>query len=57
MDDRKKSVDRLLYAKPRVRIISLVAEEVLATSCKRAVGQPVKTNGCGNASCKGAGGS
>ena len=58
MDNQKKSVDRLPYAKPRLRIITLVAEEVLAVSCKQAVGAPGKNKfGCGNGSCRAAGGS
>jgi len=58
MDNQKKSVDRLPYAKPRLRIITLVAEEVLAVTCKQATGAPGKINrGCGSSQCRTAGGS
>jgi hypothetical protein len=59
MDNQKKSVDRLPYAKPRLRIITLVAEEVLAINCKQATGAGMVKNGkgCGHPSCRAAGGS
>ena len=58
MDSGKEPSKRLPYEKPKLRIISLVAEEVLAVNCKVAQGSPGRgIKGCGNASCKNPGGS
>jgi hypothetical protein len=49
-ESEKKS--KLLYDKPKLRTIPLVAEEVLAISCKTSSGAPGKKNGkCGFAPC------
>jgi len=43
---------KLPYEKPKLRTIRLVAEEVLAISCKTASGAPGKGSGrCGYAPC------
>jgi hypothetical protein len=48
----QEKVSRKPYEKPRLRTIPLVAEEVLAISCKTAYGAPGKKNGqCGFAPC------
>ncbi len=58
MHKKKENDNRLSYEKPRLRIIPLVAEEVLAVKCKQAVGAPGKIKkGCGNLACVVAGGS
>ncbi len=58
MDNQKKTFNRLPYAKPRLRIISLVAEEVLAITCKQVKGSPgMLTRGCGHGTCRSTGGS
>lgn len=58
MDGEKESNKRLPYEKPRLRTISLVAEEVLAVNCKQFTGAPGKnTKGCGATSCSNAAGS
>jgi hypothetical protein len=52
VDNCKASDDKLPYEKPRLIIIPLVAEEVLAVKCKQAIGAPGKnTWGCGNFNC------
>jgi hypothetical protein len=49
-ENEKKS--KLLYEKPKLRTIPLVAEEVLAVNCKASNGAPGKTSGrCGFAPC------
>jgi len=49
-ESEKKS--KLLYEKPKLRAIPLVAEEVLAIHCKTASGAPGKNGGrCGFAPC------
>jgi hypothetical protein len=58
MDKNEVPDNRLAYEKPRLRIIPLVAEEVLAINCKQAVGAPGKiAKGCGNVACTLQGGS
>ena len=58
MDKNKVPDNRLAYEKPRLRIIPLVAEEVLAINCKQAVGAPAKNaHGCGHNACRAALGS
>ncbi|MFZ3138774.1 MAG: hypothetical protein WA126_15440 [Thermodesulfovibrionales bacterium] len=50
-NDEKK--EKQAYKKPRLRIIELTAEEVLAIGCKTATGRPGQSSptGCGTASC------
>jgi len=58
MESSNVSDKKLPYEKPTLRVISLVAEEVLAVNCKADVGAPGKFGlGCGNYSCAGYGGS
>ena len=57
MESSNGSDRRLPYEKPRLRVISLVAEEVLATNCKMQFGSPGSTYGCGNQYCNAPGGS
>jgi len=58
MDNKEEPKDRLTYEKPRLRIITLVAEEVLANFCKQVSGMPGPgVFGCGSSSCRAAGGS
>lgn len=52
--DKDKEMDgKLPYEKPRLRIISLLAEEVLSVGCKHTFGSPAGRagHGCGFASC------
>jgi hypothetical protein len=52
MTHEKEKKSKLLYEKPRLRTIPLVAEEVLAINCKTASGAPGKTGRkCGFAPC------
>jgi len=53
MDKNDKSDVKIPYEKPKLRIISLQAEEVLSVGCKHAVGSPVGRagHGCGNGHC------
>jgi hypothetical protein len=52
MPHKKEQTSKLLYEKPRLRKIPLVAEEVLAINCKTASGAPGKNGGrCGIAPC------
>jgi len=52
MDQKQEKVSRKPYEKPRLRTIPLVAEEVLAVSCKTASGAAGKNGGrCGFAPC------
>ena len=58
VDNKEKPRDRLPYEKPRLRIITLVAEEVLATFCKQVTGTPGPYGfRCGNNKCRASGGS
>lgn len=58
MDSGKEPNKRLPYEKPKLRIISLVAEEVLAINCKQASGAPGRLGRtCGNNACRTTGGS
>lgn len=57
MDNRKESGDKLIYEKPKLRIIPLVADEVLGLKCKQTPGSSGMGTGCGHTSCRGAGGS
>lgn len=53
MPHKKEKQSKLLYEKPRLRTIPLIAEEVLAVNCKTANGAPGKHFGghCGHAPC------
>jgi len=52
MPRKKEKKSKVLYEKPRLRTIPLVAEEVLAINCKTASGAPGKHSGrCGYAPC------
>jgi hypothetical protein len=52
VDSKKGSDNKLPYEKPRLRMISLLADEVLAVKCKQAVGSPgMAVFGCGNKNC------
>jgi hypothetical protein len=56
MTDKKENKSKLLYEKPRLRSIPLVAEEVLAVNCKTAQGASGKSgNRCGFAPCSNSG--
>jgi hypothetical protein len=57
MAQKKEKKFELLYEKPRLRTIPLVAEEVLAVNCKTAPGASGKHTGgrCGFAPCSNAG--
>lgn len=52
MAEKEEKISRRHYEKPMIRTIPLVAEEVLAVSCKSVSGAPGK-NGhqCGTAPC------
>lgn len=51
--DNKKAKDKLTYEKPRLRVIELAAEEVLAVGCKTSLTDPsgVAGNGCTSGIC------
>jgi hypothetical protein len=52
MVDNKKGSNKLPYEKPGLRMISLLADEVLAVKCKQSPGSPGRlTRGCGNQNC------
>ena len=53
VERRQGKKSKQAYEKPRLRGISLVAEEVLAAGCKTAYGAPGKRGGgsCGFAPC------
>jgi len=53
MQQKDKRKKKLAYAKPRLRIIELVAEEVLSTGCKSRFGDPkgVAGSGCTTGIC------
>jgi hypothetical protein len=58
VDNKEEPKDRLPYEKPRLRIITLVAEEVLATFCKQTSGAPGPSGfRCGSSKCRTSGGS
>lgn len=59
MESSNEPDKRLPYEKPRLRVISLVAEEVLSINCKLESGNPMGQggNGCGFQYCQGYGGS
>jgi hypothetical protein len=44
MTHEKEEKSKVLYEKPRLRTIPLVADEVLAVSCKTASGAPGKSS-------------
>ena len=52
MTEKKEGSSKQPYEKPRLRTISLAAEEVLALNCKGSAGAPGKNgNVCGVAPC------
>jgi hypothetical protein len=53
MNNEKEPGKSLPYEKPKLRTISLVAEEVLGITCKQSFGQPSgkMTRGCGSVYC------
>jgi hypothetical protein len=52
MTHESEKESKLLYEKPKLRTIPLVAEEVLAIRCKAASGAPGKSGGrCGFSPC------
>jgi hypothetical protein len=58
MDSQKDAVSSLPYEKPRLRVISLVAEEVLSVGCKQDLGTTAKLgHSCGYNPCSLAGAS
>jgi hypothetical protein len=55
--DEKEPNRKRPYEKPVLRVIPLVAEEVLGTKCKAGVGSHGPGFGCGNINCMSTGGS
>ncbi len=53
MQHNDEKQEKQAYEKPRLRIIELAAEEVLAVGCKTAPGRPGQSSptGCGSISC------
>jgi hypothetical protein len=47
MQHKRKRKNRQAYEKPRLRVIELVAEEVLSTGCKSRFGDPKGVAGSG----------
>lgn len=54
MQNGDKMASKLPYEKPVLRIIELIADEVLSTGCKTAFGDPsgVAGNGCMSGPCQ-----